>query len=267
MYSSPSLPTGLRFLLIATVAAWFVELMPGIGAFFFDAGALVPFKAIAQLQIWRFVSYLFLHDPHSPMHLLFNMLALWMFGVELEELWGTRRFISFYFIAGIGSGLFSVFSWSYPVIGASGAILALLTVYALYFPERTILLFFIFPVPVRMAVLVIGAISLWGAWTGAGGIAYLTHLGGIAIGFLYYKYYSDVEEWWARRMARATNDRPTILEFRSRDARPGVSTKNDTVSDETEIDRILEKISKQGMDSLTDKERKMLLDASERKKR
>ena len=232
MYSMTSLPKGLRSILIATVVAWVVELLPGIGTLFFDLGALVPFKAIAHLQIWRFVSYLFLHDFHSLFHLLFNMLALWMFGVELEELWGTRRFVVFYFLSGALSGLFSVLWWYSPVIGASVAILALLTVYAMYFPERTILLFFIFPVPVRMAVVIIGAISLWGAWTGGGGVAYLTHLGGIAVGFLYYKYYSDVAQWRARRTASAPEERPTILEFRrrdpegsGRDARPGVSTK------------------------------------------
>ena len=261
MYSYSSIPKGLRFLLIATVAVWIVEILPGIGGLFLQMGALAPFKAVAHLQIWRFVSYLFLHDPHSPMHLLFNMLALWMFGVELEDLWGTRRFLTFYFLSGVGSGLFSVLSWHSPVIGASGAILALLTVYACYFPNRTILLFFIFPVPVRIAVLIIGAISLWGAWTGAGGIAYLTHLGGIGVGFLYYKYYSAVIEWWRRRAEPSIKKKPTILEFRQKN-----DDTDTTTSEEEEIDRILEKISRQGMDSLTEKERQKLLNASKKRK-
>jgi membrane associated rhomboid family serine protease len=267
MYSTVSLPKGLRILLIATVVAWLLELLPSIGPLFLDIGELVPFKAIAHLQIWRFVSYLFLHDPHSPFHLLFNMLALWMFGIELEEQWGARRFVNFYFLSGSLSGLCSVLWWHSPVIGASGAILALLTVYAMYFPQRTILLFFVFPVPVRMAVVLIGAISLWGAWTGGSGIAYLTHLGGIAVGFLYYKYYSNVARWWGNRKTPAANDRPTILEFKRKDARSGVSTvEKNTPTEEAEIDRILEKISRQGMDSLTEKERKKLIDASGKKK-
>jgi membrane associated rhomboid family serine protease len=262
MYSYSSLPKGLRILLIATVVAWVVELLPGIGSYFFHFGALVPFKAVAHLQIWRFVTYLFLHDPHSPVHLLFNMLALWMFGIELEELWGTRRFVTFYLLSGVGSGLFSVLSWQYPIIGASGAILALLTVYACYFPDRTILLFFIFPVPVRIAVLIIGAISLWGAWTGAAGIAYLTHLGGIAVGFIYYKYYSGITRWWLRRSGPFSKERPAILEFRRKE-----DAANTAPSDEEEIDRILDKISRQGMDSLTDKERQKLVDASKKNKK
>jgi membrane associated rhomboid family serine protease len=260
MYPYSNIPKGLRYLLIATVVAWVVELLPTIGALFFHLGALVPAKAIGHLEIWRFVTYLFLHDPHSPMHLLFNMLALWMFGVELEEMWGTKRFVTFYFLSGMLSGLFSVLSWNSNVIGASGAILALLTVYACYFPDRTILMFFIFPLPVRIAVLIIGAISLWGAWTGAGGIAYLTHLGGIAVGFLYYKYYSSVNAWWLRRSAPTSPRAPTILEFRRTEG-PGQSH-----TDEHEVDRILEKISRQGMESLTDKERTTLLDASKKKK-
>jgi membrane associated rhomboid family serine protease len=262
MYSYSSIPKGLRFLLIATGIAWVVELLPGVGGLFLQLGELTPFKAVAHLQIWRFVSYLFLHDPHSPMHLLFNMLALWMFGIELEELWGTKRFVTFYFLSGVGSGLFSVLSWYSPIIGASGAILALLTVYACYFPDRTILLFFIFPVPVRFAVLIIGVISLWGAWTGASGIAYLTHLGGIAVGFLYYKYYSAVTQWRLHRAEPSIKNKPTILEFRRKDNRSDAST-----SDEEEIDRILDKISRQGMDSLTEKERNKLLDASKKKKK
>jgi membrane associated rhomboid family serine protease len=277
MYSTISLPKGLKVLIIATTVAWVAELLPGLGAVFMNLGALVPFQAISHLEIWRFVSYLFLHDPHSPFHLLFNMLALWMFGVELEELWGTKRFVTFYFLSGVLSGLFSVLWWHSFVIGASGAILALLTVYAMYFPDRTILLFFIFPVPVRLAVVIIGAISIWGAWTGGGGVAYLTHLGGIAVGFFYYKYYSGVVEWWRRRTTSVPENKPTILEFRrkddgqsGRDARPGVSVNGkaaDAASpDESEIDRILEKISRSGMDSLTEKERKILLDASGRKK-
>jgi membrane associated rhomboid family serine protease len=261
MYSYSSIPKGLRFLLIATVVAWVVEILPGIGGLFLSLGSLAPFKAVAHLEIWRFVTYLFLHDPHSPMHLLFNMLALWMFGVELEDLWGTRRFVTFYFLSGVGSGLFSVLSWHDPVIGASGAILALLTVYACYFPDRTILLFFIFPVPVRIAVLIIGAISLWGAWSGAGGIAYLTHLGGIAVGFAYCQFYSGVIQWWRHRPARFEGKKPTILEFGRKQNFPG-----GPVSNEAEIDRILDKISRQGMDSLTSEERKKLVDASKKKK-
>jgi membrane associated rhomboid family serine protease len=271
MYPAIALPKGLKVLLIATVIAWVVELIPGIGSLLQGIGALIPFKAIGHLEIWRFVSYLFLHDPHSPFHLLFNMLALWMFGVELEELWGTRRFVIFYFASGILSGLLSVLWWHSFVIGASGAILALLTVYAMYFPDRTILLFFIFPVPVRIAVIIIGAISLWGAWTGGGDIAYLTHLGGIAVGFFYYKYYSDVAEWWARRKTAAPKGKPTILEFRRRDGGGSGGARSDVPEspseDESEIDKILEKISRTGMESLTEKERKKLLDASGKKKK
>ncbi|HEX7510857.1 MAG TPA: rhomboid family intramembrane serine protease, partial [Chitinivibrionales bacterium] len=194
-FGAAALPKSLRFFLFASVGVWLVQCIPGIGYRVTDALALVPSLAIGGLQVWRFFTYLFVHDPHSPMHLLFNMLALWMFGVELEEMWGPKRFAVFYFLCGIGSGLLSVFLWHTHIIGASGAILGLLTIYACYFPDRTILMFFVFPMPVRFAVVVIGAISLWGASTGAGGIAYLTHLGGIGVGLLYYKFYEPLFSW------------------------------------------------------------------------
>jgi membrane associated rhomboid family serine protease len=257
--STPPLPKGVRIILIATVAAWCLEIIPVVGRAVVDACALWPIMAVGQAQIWRFFTYLFLHDPHSPMHILFNMLALWMFGVELEELWGTKRFLTFYCIAGVGAGLFGILTWAHPIIGASGAILALLTVYAMYFPDRQILMFFIFPMPVRYAVLIIGAISLWGAATGAGNVAYLTHLGGILIGFLYVKYYDSVIAWYEHR-ARARKNQSTILEFRKKTAPDPKKSFDD------EIDPILKKISEQGMASLTDAERKKLMDASKKRK-
>jgi hypothetical protein len=187
------------------------------------------------------------------------MLALWMFGVELEELWGTRRFVGFYFIAGVGSGIFSVFQWNSTIIGASGAVLGLLTIYAVYFPSRTVLLFFIFPVPVRIAVAIIGLLSLVGARAGGGGIAYLTHLGGIAVALLYAKYYSGFTQW-KDRLAAPGKKESAVLRFRTR-------TKDDARKNyyDEVVDPILKKISEQGMGSLTEDEKKRLKDASGKK--
>jgi hypothetical protein len=186
------------------------------------------------------------------------MLALWMFGVEIEELWGTKRFVIFYFIAGVGSGLFSVLQWNAFIIGASGAVLALLTVYAFYFPGRTILMFFVFPLPVRFAVVIIGIMSLMGASSGAGGIAYLTHLGGIAVALLYIKYYDSVIHWM-EKSSLPKEKKPTILQFRARNEK-----KEKPRYFEDVIDPILKKISEKGMDSLTPEERKKLDEVSKK---
>ena len=119
-FAAPALPKGVKSILIATGAVWMLQLVPWVGERITVFGALVPNLAIAHGQIWRLVTYLFLH-AQNPFHILFNMLALWMFGVEIEELWGTKRFVIFYFIAGAGSGLFSVLQWNSFIIGASGA--------------------------------------------------------------------------------------------------------------------------------------------------
>ena len=146
--------------------------------------------------IWQLVTYMFLHGGIS--HILFNMLTLWMMGTELEHKWGTRFFTKFYFVCGIGAGLTHVLlgilpfgfanQFYYPLtIGASGAIFGLLLAYAVYFPTRPILMFFIFPVPAKYFVMILGAIQLMLAAGGGGGIAYTAHLGGIATGYLYLK--------------------------------------------------------------------------------
>jgi membrane associated rhomboid family serine protease len=144
--------------------------------------------------IWQLATYMFLHG--GLFHILFNMLALWMFGTELERKWGTRYFVKFYFVTGIGAGILTVMlSWlpfeftaplyrSY-VIGASGAIYGILLAYALYFPERQIILI-IFPVPAKYAVMIIGAIAFYSSFSDAGrGVSNFTHLGGLLVAYLF----------------------------------------------------------------------------------
>jgi membrane associated rhomboid family serine protease len=139
---------------------------------------------------------MFLHG--GLFHILFNMLALWMFGTELERMWGTRFFLKFYFVTGVGAALLTVaFSWlpfgfaeqlqQSIVIGASGAIYGLLLAYALYFPDRPIYMYFVFPIPARYFVLIIGAIAFYSSLGETGGIASATHLGGLLVGYLYLK--------------------------------------------------------------------------------
>jgi len=127
------------------------------------------------------------------------MLALWMFGTELERIWGTREFLKFYFITGVGAGAltvaFSLLPFGFAeqlqyviVIGASGAIYALLLAYALYFPDRPIYMYFVFPIPAKIFVLIMGAIAFYSSMSeSGGGVANATHLGGLVIGYLYLK--------------------------------------------------------------------------------
>ena len=154
---------------------------------------LRPADVWGKFQVWQIATYMFLHA--NLLHVGFNMLALWMFGVELERLWGTRFFARYYAITGVGAALCvmlaSVFSTRMMVattIGASGAIFGLLMAYALYFPHRQVLLFLLFPVSSRVFVTIVGAVNLYSAVTStSAGVAYFAHLGGLAVGYVYLK--------------------------------------------------------------------------------
>ena len=157
---------------------------------------LVPTLVLHQFWVWQVATYMFLHG--GIFHIVFNMLALWMFGAELERIWGTRYFLKFYFVTGIGAGaltvLFSTLPFAFAqqvqhsiVIGASGAIYGLLLAYALYFPDRPIYMYFVFPIPAKVFVAIIGAIAFFSSLSEAGGTANATHLGGLIIGYLFLK--------------------------------------------------------------------------------
>lgn len=158
---------------------------------------LVPGFVVRELRVWQLVTYMFLHG--GLFHILFNMLALWMFGTELERVWGTRYFLKFYFVSGIGAGALTVLFSLLPfevaqqlqyaiVIGASGAIYALLLAYGLYFPDRPIYMYFVFPIPAKIFVIIMGAIAFYSSMVETGGgVANATHLGGLVVGYLYLK--------------------------------------------------------------------------------
>jgi membrane associated rhomboid family serine protease len=155
---------------------------------------LVPEYVIHRYWLWQPVTYMFVHG--SLMHILFNMLALWMFGVELERMWGTRFFVRYYAITGVGAALVTILVSLLPfaltsevyrgyTVGASGAIYALLVAFALYYPNRPILMFLLFPVPAKYFVMIIGAISFLNSANVNSRVAEFTHLGGLVIGYLY----------------------------------------------------------------------------------
>jgi membrane associated rhomboid family serine protease len=186
------LSTAMKGLIGANVLVFFAQnLQPALTMML----GLEPSAVIRHLSIWQLGTYMFLHGGVS--HILFNMLALWMFGAELERTWGTRYFLKFYFVTGIGAGVLTVlfsllpFSASHQlyqanVIGASGAIYGLLLAYALQFPNRPIYLYFVFPIPAKILVAIMGVIAFYASLSNAGGgIANATHLGGLLVAYLY----------------------------------------------------------------------------------
>ena len=156
---------------------------------------LSPQLVVEKGFLWQPATYMFVH-ARTPTHILFNMLILWMFGVELERMWRTRFFVKYYAICGIGAGLVSVALGLLPIpalratyyaniIGASGALFGLLLAFALYYPNRPILMFFFFPVPAKYFVAILGGIAFIMSLEGSGAIAATTHLGGLAVGYFY----------------------------------------------------------------------------------
>ena len=163
-----------------------------------DLFGLSPAAVLTQGRVWQLATYLFLHG--DVFHILFNMLAVWMFGVDLERRWGTQAFIRYYAVVGIGAGVCMVVVSLLPfaatqstyfatTIGASGAVYGLLMAWAIIFPYRTILFLGIFPLTARVFVLIMGAIAFTQAVSQGGGttVAHLAHLGGLVVGWWYLK--------------------------------------------------------------------------------
>jgi membrane associated rhomboid family serine protease len=155
---------------------------------------LMPAAVLREFALWQPLTYMFLHGGIG--HLVFNMLALWMFGVELEQLWGTRAFARFYLLCGLGAAATTIAASLLPfgfasslyltaTVGASGAIYGLLAAFGITFANRPIYMYFLFPVPARIFVLITGAITLFLSITSSGGtMAHLAHLGGLVTGWL-----------------------------------------------------------------------------------
>lgn len=180
---------------------------------------LQPQAVFEGFALWQPITYMFLHDIGGVGHILINMLSLWMFGTELERTWGTRFFTKYYFVTGIGAAVTSLIlslfidSIYYTVtVGASGAIYGLLLGYGMYFPNRPIYLYFVFPIPAKYFVMIVGAIAFLSALGGpGGGVAHTAHLGGLVVGYLYLKGlkarpFDEIKYRWLRwKMGRARN--------------------------------------------------------------
>jgi membrane associated rhomboid family serine protease len=151
---------------------------------------LVPILVWKKYFLWQLGTYIFLHGGIT--HILFNLLALWMFGGELESYWGGRKFLGYFLFCGVGAGICTVLFTPYqfvPVIGASGAIYGILLAFGWLFPNRMIYIYFLFPVPAKYMVIIFGLIALFSSMEGTGGgVAHLTHLGGLLFGLFYMAY-------------------------------------------------------------------------------
>jgi membrane associated rhomboid family serine protease len=216
----------IRNLVIACAAVFLVQELlhlfdPAAYVLFNRELGLVPFDFLFRLHLWQPVTYLFLHG--GLWHLLLNMLFLWMFGVDLERSWGTRRFYTYFFLTGVGAACINVLvemlvhpggigPFFEPTIGASGAIYGVLLAAAVMFPDRKIWLIpFPVTIPMKIYVLAAGAIEFFSTLgAGAGdNVSHVTHLGGMLIGYLYlrrgswfYRARNGISDWQRQRARR-----------------------------------------------------------------
>lgn len=195
----PPLSPITQALLLINVAAFFISelLGPMVDTLF----ALWPLGG--GFLPWQVVTYAFLHGGFN--HLFFNMLGLWMFGSELERLWGPKRFMQFYAASVLAAAVAQLIVTGvtgsiYPTVGASGGLFGLLLAFGMLFPHRTILLFFVIPVPARVLVALYGAYELFNGVVGTqAGVAHFAHLGGMVGGFLMLQYWTGRPPFSGRR--------------------------------------------------------------------
>ena len=209
------LPPVTQALLIANTALFLLQLMLGQSTFapfmLWPLGGFDPFSPGENFQPWQLLTYGFLHASFG--HLLFNMLAVYMFGAPLEYTWGERRYLTYYLVCVVGAGLcqLGVGSWAvasgtdpYPTIGASGGVFGLLLAYGMLFPNHRVMLLFP-PIPMKARTLVIlyGLLALMLGFTGLQpGVAHFAHLGGMLFGWLLIRYWRGQPPFGKRKPPR-----------------------------------------------------------------
>lgn len=235
--------------------------------------------AVAHGQIWRLLTNAFLHSREDPLHLLLNMLVLWWFGSTVERLYGSREFTWFYLTAAVVGGIgFTLWGWfmhnATPAIGASGAVMAVLMLFACHFPHSRIYLFGLIGLEARWLVALYAFFDMYpvllelSSGQRLGHVAHVIHLSGLAFGWLYYVRgwrLSALERWssW-RNWLRWRGSRADLRVFHPEAA---AEERDEPFDLDAEVDRILAKIHDQGSESLTPRERAILTRASERYKR
>lgn len=290
-------PPVIKWLLGINIGVFFLGMItfggniPGVYHPFELLGALWPIGS-PRYGVWQYFTYMFLHGGFG--HIFFNMLTLWMFGMELEQLWGSRRFLAYYVLCGLGAGVIHsvvtmLLGTGAPTLGASGAIMGVMVAFGLVFPDRIVFMGFFFPMRARFAVFLFAGIDLYlGVVGSSDGIAHFAHLGGALVGLILLQVggrmtlggiFDRIPGFGGGRAV--TESRPTprqegarIVDVSWRDvgsspSTPQPSRRNelpvmDFGDDQEAVDQILDKITRQGYQSLTDDEKTILNRASKR---
>ncbi len=251
----PELTPLIKWIIILNSGIFVVRwLLASFGfSYLVDWLALSPTK-VNHFHVYQLLTYAFLHIHF--LHLLFNMLVLWMFGSELEDLWGKKNFLYFYLFGAVSGGLMTwLIDFWFPqgtIVGASGAIFSVIIAYAMIWPNREVLVMLIFPIKIKYLVfLIMIPMTIFAGE----GIAQMAHLGGALFGLTYwyanrkfrfsFENFFDLDDYIRRKKFKIYQEK---LESRTRDLE--------------KVDQLLDKISKYGYNSLTNKEKKFLNEAS-----
>lgn len=309
---NPMFPPMIKGILIVNVVVYILEHLLGmyqaggvsLKEIIFGYGALFPFDS-DFFYPWQIITYQFIHGDFS--HIFFNMIMLWMFGVELENIWGSRRFLIFYILSGIGAGLVQLIISSAvgslsPTVGASGSIYGIFLAFALSFPDRHLMIFPLFiPIKAKYLILILVAMDFVMGFTATSNVAHFAHLGGAATGFILLKYGEQIGIFRlfdklippkqpaagfpgggfqsnANFYQPQTDTKAKIFKsdwFKKTDSKQGDKNKDNYTSkfhvngeeiDQSKIDDILDKISASGYQNLTEREKAILFELSQKLK-
>lgn len=286
-------PPVIKYLLISNIAIFIFQhfIFAGfsvsgvpLSVYFLKYFALNPIASnIFPFYPWQLFTYLFMHG--GIWHLLMNMFALWMFGMELENIWGSKKFLLYYLMCGVGAGLSTILltpiftSLNLPTVGASGSVYGILVAFGMLFPNREIYFYFFLPIKAKYFVIIYMAIELLSVGSNTG-VAHLAHLGGGLVGFVYLLITKNNINNLFRfdKKPKVTTKRPANIyrnsyyekyntpqggdisdaEYYSKD-----ENNSDKISQE-KIDEILDKIGKDGYQNLTEEEKRILFEASKK---
>ena len=251
-----TIPSGVKLLLIINIIVFVLIELSGKRSTLFLSFGLVPNMVWPQLKIWQIFTYSFIHGGFF--HIFFNMFVLWMFGKDLENQWGTKDFLIYYFVCGMGAGfitaLFGINS-IIPVVGASGAIYGLLVAYGFTYPNRLVYLYGLFPLKVKHMVLGLGVIAFFASMSASqSNISHITHISGMIIGLIMMYFNlscSGLKMWY--------------FQFRLKNISQKSTKNNDEEKQmRQKVDEILDKLNDNGWESITEKEEKYLNQASKK---
>ena len=287
-------PPIIKNLLIINAVVYFIQLIFGEVMIGGTPGwyvlnkwfALNPFADGYNFQIWQLITYQFMHGGFS--HILFNMFALWMFGMEIENMWGSKKFLYYYLLCGVAAGLLQLFippllgTAAAVTIGASGAVYGVLIAFGMVFPNRHIYLYFLVPVRAKYLIGFLIILEFLLIDSAGSNVAHLAHLGGALCGFLYIMFDKKIDApikqtlMGYRDSSSGGNFKNPFENIGDKFRKRGESVeeakyydmqdKEESDISQEQIDKILDKISQSGYQNLSEKEKKILFEASKKMK-